>query len=127
MATWEQIRAVVTVSDIGQSEILNNNLVRLELPTSNGRSQLVFIGKIDDDVVFSSLICKLDQVNLDVFFSLDFVHNMKYGVGPVGEFLAVKHVTPLEDLDTGELAHAVAYLAQLGDVLEDAVTGTDSV
>ena len=84
------------------------------------------MGNVNELVTFRSVVCELARVNLDVFFKSDFVANMPYGVGPVGDYLAIKHVQILETMDIDELAGPIAELAHFADYIESALSGGDA-
>ena len=97
----------------------------VHLQTDKGRSQDVYVGNVDDNVTFRSVVCKLDAVEMNVLFKSDFIAQLPYGLGPVGDFLAIKHVQKLETLDIAELAAPIADLAHFADFVEKALSGGD--
>jgi hypothetical protein len=106
--------------------MVNDSLVKTLLEMKDGRSQLVWIGHIGDNVVLSSVVCKIAEVNLAALFTGDILNKVVYGLSSIGEHLVVRHVTPLENLNANELAQPLVALAIFGDILEAAITGKDT-
>jgi hypothetical protein len=126
MAQWSEVVQILMNSKVHSATQVDPKLIKIEMQTEKGRSQDVYVGNVNDLVTFRSVVCKLDGVNLSVLFKAEFVANMPYGVGPVGEFLAIKHVQKLESLDIGELAGPIAELAHFADYIEGALSGGDA-
>ncbi len=126
MAQWSEVVQILLNSKVHTAAQVDANLVKIQMQTEKGRSQDVYVGHVNDLVTFRSVVCKLEAVNLAVLFKADFVANMPYGVGPVGEFLAIKHVQKLDTLDIGELAGPIAELAHFADYIESALSGGDA-
>lgn len=125
MAQWSEVVQILMNSKVHTAVQVDANLVKVQLQTDKGRSQDVYIGHVNGLVTFRSVVCKLESVNLGVLFKAEFVANMPYGVGPVGEFLAIKHAQKLDTMDIGELAGPIAELAHFADYIEGALSGGD--
>ena len=125
MATWKDVSAVLTSGVAFKGEMVNDSLVKTLLEIEGGRSQLVFVGHIGDNVVMSSVVCEIKEVNLTALFTGDILNKVVYGLSSIGEHLVVRHVTPLENLNANELAQPLVALALFGDILESAITGKD--
>ena len=125
MATWKDVSAVLTSGIAFKGEMVNDSLVKTLLEIEGGRSQLVFVGHIGENVVMSSVVCEIKEVNLAALFTGDILNKVVYGLSSIGEHLVVRHVTPLENLNANELAQPLVALALLGDILESALTGKD--
>jgi hypothetical protein len=125
MATWQDVSAVLTSGIAFKGEMVNDSLVKTELQIDGGRSQLVFVGHIGDNVVMSSVVCEIKEVNLAALFTGEILNKVMYGLSSIGEHLVVRHVTPLATLDANELAQPLVALALFGDILESAITGKD--
>jgi hypothetical protein len=126
MATWQEISAVLTSGKAHKGEMVNDSLVKTLIETADGRTQLVWVEHIKGDAVLSSVVCKIDDVNLVALFKSDVLKKISYGVGSIGEHLAIKHVAPIENMNANELAQPLIELAFLGDLLEAAITGGDA-
>ena len=126
MATWQEVSTVLTSGVAFTGEMVNDSLVKTLLEMKDGRSQLVWIGHIGDNVVLSSVVCKVAEVNLAALFTGDLLNKVVYGLSSIGEHLVVRHVTPLENLNANELAQPLIALAVFGDILEAAITGKDT-
>lgn len=126
LAAWAQVREIILQSTVNRSEKIDDSLIKVEVVTERGRSQIVYVGNADDTVTFASIVCKTADVNLDALFASKTMSQMSYGIGPLDQFLAVKHVQPLESIDLIEIATPIAQLAFIGDALEAAITGTDN-
>jgi hypothetical protein len=126
MATWQEVSTVLTSGIAFKGEMVNDSLVKTLLEIKGGRSQLVFIGHIGENVVLSSVVCKIEEVNLTALFTGDILNKVVYGLSSIGEHLVVRHVTPLENLNANELAQPLVALALFGDILEAAITGKDT-
>lgn len=125
MAQWAEVVQILLNSKVHTSQQVDKHLIKVQLQTEKGRSQDVFVGYANEFVTFRSVVCKLSDVKLDVLFQSDFLATLPYGVGPVGEFLAIKHVQNLDTLDIGELAGPIAQLAHYADYVESALSGGD--
>jgi hypothetical protein len=125
MATWAQVKSEVTSSSAFASASVDKNLVKVEVPTNNGRTQIVYLGDGGDKLTIMSAVCALDEVNLDGLFGLEVFQQMPYGVSSTGDYLVLKHSTLLETLDIQEIATPMVELAFLADTLEHAITGRD--
>ena len=86
---------------------------------------MVMVLHSGDNIVFSSAVCKIDEVNLVALFKEDILNKVMYGLSSVGDYLVMRHVTPLENLDLNELAQPLVQLAFFGDILEEIITGKD--
>lgn len=126
MAQWSEVVKILQSSKVYPADQVDPKLFVVHLQTEKGRSQDVYVGNVDDNVTFRSVVCKLDQVDLAVLFKSDFIAKLPYGLGPVGEFLAIKHVQKLETLDITELAAPIAELAHFADYIEGALSGGDA-
>ena len=126
MATWQEVSAVLTSGKVHPGEMVIESLVKTLLEIKGGRSQLVFVGHIGENVVLSSVVCKIEEVNLTALFTGDILNQVVYGLSSIGEHMVVRHVTPLENLNANELAQPLVALAVFGDILEAAITGKDT-
>jgi hypothetical protein len=126
MATWQEVSAVLTSGIAFKGEMVNDSLVKTLLQMEDGRSQLVWVGHIGENVVMSSVVCEIKEVNLNALFTGDILNKIMYGLSSIGEHMVVRHVTPLENLNANELAQPLVALAIFGDVLEAAITGKDA-
>jgi len=126
MAQWSEVVQILLNSKVHSAEQVDPKLIKIQMQTEKGRSQDVYVGNVNELVTFRSVVCELARVNLDVFFKSDFVANMPYGVGPVGDYLAIKHVQILETMDIDELAGPIAELAHFADYIESALSGGDA-
>ena len=126
MAAWAQVREVILGSKVNRSAKVDDNLVKVEVMTERGRSQIVYVGNGGDSVTFSSVVCKIEDINLGALFASKAMNSINFGVGPLGEYLAVKHVQQLESLDLVEIASPIAHLALIADALESGITGGDT-
>ena len=126
MATWQEVSTVLTSGIAFKGEMVNDSLVKTLLEMKDGRSQLVWVEHIGGNVVLSSVVCKIDEVNLTALFTGDILNNIVYGLSSIGEHLVVRDVAPLENLDANELAQPLVALAVFGDILEAAITGKDT-
>ena len=126
MAQWSEVVKILQSSKVFPADQVDPKLFVVHLQTEKGRSQDVYVGNVDENVTFRSVVCKLDQVDLAVLFKADFIAKLPYGLGPVGDFLAIKHVQKLETLDIAELAAPIAELAHFADYIEGALSGGDA-
>lgn len=126
MAQWAEVAQILQSSKVFPADQVDPKLFVVHLQTEKGRSQDVYVGNVDENVTFRSVVCKLDQVDLAVLFKADFIAKLPYGLGPVGDFLAIKHVQKLETLDIAELAAPIAELAHFADYIEGALSGGDA-
>ena len=126
MATWQEVSAILTSGKVHPGEMVNDSLVKTLIPTTDGRSQLVWVEHVNGNAILSSVVCKIDQVNLVALFKSDILLKVGYGLGSIGEHLTIKHVAPLENLNANELAQPLISLAYFGDILEAAITGGDA-
>jgi len=69
MATWQEVSTVLTSGIAFKGEMVNDSLVKTLLEMKDGRSQLVWVGHIGGNVVLSSVVCKIDEVNLTALFT----------------------------------------------------------
>jgi hypothetical protein len=125
MAQWSEVVKILLSSKVYPADQVDPKLFVVHLQTEKGRSQDVYVGNVDDNVTFRSVVCKLDAVDMNVLFKSDFIAKLPYGLGPVGDFLAIKHVQKLETLDIAELAAPIADLALFADFVESALSGGD--
>ena len=125
MAQWSEVVQILQSSKVYPADQVDPKLFVVHLQTDKGRSQDVYVGNVDDNVTFRSVVCKLDAVEMNVLFKSDFIAQLPYGLGPVGDFLAIKHVQKLETLDIAELAAPIADLALFADFVESALSGGD--
>ena len=125
MAQWSEVVKILLSSKVYPADQVDPKLFVVHLQTDKGRSQDVYVGNVDDNVTFRSVVCKLDAVDMNVLFKSDFIAKLPYGLGPVGDFLAIKHVQKLETLDIAELAAPIADLALFADYVEGALSGGD--
>jgi hypothetical protein len=126
MAQWSEVVQILMNTNAHTATQVDPKLIKIQMQTEKGRSQDVYVGNVNDLVTFRSVVCELDGVNLDVLFQSEFVANMPYGVGPVGDYLAIKHVQILETMDIDELAGPIAELAHFADYIEGALSGGDA-
>lgn len=126
MATWNEISGALTNNNSFRAEMQNDSLVKALLKTENGRDHIVWVGHRDDEIVLSALICKLDEVKLDALFGSDLISEITYGFSAVGEYLCIRHVALLADMDATELIKPLVALAYIGDMLEKAIVGGDN-
>lgn len=126
MAQWSEVAQILMNSKIHTSERVDASLIKVQLQTENGRSQDVYVGNVNENLIFRSVVCELNKVDLAKLMKADFVVNMPYGLGIVGDFLAIKHVQKLDSLDIGELAGPIAELAHFADFIEGALSGGDA-
>ena len=125
MAQWSEVVQILQSSKVYPADQVDPKLFVVHLQTEKGRSQDVYVGNVEDNVTFRSVVCKLDSVDMNVLFKSDFIAKLPYGLGPVGDFLAIKHVQKLETLDIAELAAPIADLALFADFVESALSGGD--
>ena len=126
MATWAEVRKLILSSEAHPAAKVDDALIKVEVTTERGRSQIVYVGNVDDSVTFASIVCKTADVDLDALFASTLMNQISYGVGPLDQFIAVKHVQPLESIDVIEIARPIAHLAFIADLLEAAITGKDA-
>ena len=126
MATWKEVTTVLINAKTHKAEMVNDSLVKTLIPTSDGRTQLVWIENVKGDAVFSSVVCKIDDVNLVALFKSDVLETISYGLSSIGEHLVMRHAAPLENMNVNELAQPIVQLAIFGDILEAAITGQDA-
>jgi hypothetical protein len=126
MATWQEVSSTLIHQDSFKTEKVSDSLIKALIDTGEGRNHLVFIGHQGDDVALTAVVCKLGDVNIDALFKSEALINFSYGLGSTGEFLVVKHVAPLADMNLTELLKPLVNLAYHGDILEKAITGGDA-
>ena len=125
MATWQEVSTNLTSGKVHPGEMVNDSLLKTQIPTKDGRSQMVMVLHSGDNIIFSSAVCKIEEVNLVALFKEDILNKVMYGLSSVGDYLVKRHVTPLENLDLNELAQPLVQLAFFGDILEEIITGKD--
>lgn len=125
MATWQEVSTILTSGKVHPGEMVNDSLLKTQIPTKDGRSQMVMVLHSGDNIIFSSAVCKIEEVNLVALFKEDILNKVMYGLSSVGDYLVMRHVTPLENLDLNELAQPLVQLAFFGDILEEIITGKD--
>ena len=125
MATWQQVSTILTSGKVHPGEMVNDSLLKTLIPTKDCRIQMVMVLHSGDNIIFSSAVCKIEEVNLVALFKEDILNKVMYGLSSVGDYLVMRHVTPLENLDLNELAQPLVQLAYFGDVLEEIITGKD--
>ena len=126
MATWNEVKSAVTSGSTFRFEAIESNVLKLDIETRDGRSQVVYMTQSDDKITLMSAVCELAAVNLDALFKLEAFQDMPYGASATGKYLVLKHSTLLETLDAAEIGTPMVELAYLADTLEHAITGGDS-
>ncbi len=126
MATFKEVSNLLLQQNAFPASAVSPTLIKVEVSVGDGRTQLVFVGQIGENVLFSSLVCKLSEVNLEALFASSYMTEFPHGVGPMSDFLAVKHVVLLETLQVEEITDALGMVAVIGDRLEAAITGGDA-
>jgi len=125
MTTWAAVKSAVTSGSDFVFEAIDSSVLKIEVGTGDGRSQVVYLSDAGDKLTLMSAVCELDDVDLNTLFTLEAFQNMPYGVSATGKFLVLKHSTLLDTLDAREIATPMVELAALADVLEKALTGGD--
>ena len=125
MATWSQIAQILESSKAFPARLVEQYLYVVNIPTDKGRTQDVYISLQEDNITFRSVICELNKVDLNKLFRSEFIQKIPYGLGPVGDYLTIKHAQKIETLDIDELAAPIAELSQFADYVENALTGGD--
>ena len=125
MATWSQIRQILESSKAFPARLVEQYLYVVNVPTENSRTQDVYVGLQDDYITFRSVICELNKVDLNKLFKAEFINKIPYGLGPVGDYLTIKHAQKIDTLDMEELAAPIAALSHYADFVENALTGGD--
>lgn len=126
MATWQDVVTTLTNQNSFKTEKVDDTLIKALIDTEDGRNHIVFIGSQGDDVALTAVVCKLDAVNIEALFKSEVLVNFSYGLGSTGEYLVVKHVAPLADMNLKELLSPLVNLAFHGDLLEKVITGGDA-
>jgi hypothetical protein len=126
MAQWSEVVQILMNSKAHTAIQVDPKLIKIQMQTEQGRTQDVYVGNVKNIVTFRSIVCKLESVKLEVLFQSEYIANMPYGLGPVKEFLAIKHVQNLDTLDIAELAAPVAELALFADFIESQLSGGDA-
>ena len=125
MANWSEISRVLESSTAFPARLVEQYLYVVTISTDKGCTQDVFVGLQDDYVTFRSVVCELNKVDLNKLFTTEFINTIPYGLGPVGDYLTIKHAQKIETLDMEELAAPIAELSMFADFVENALTGGD--
>jgi hypothetical protein len=127
VALWSQVSTLLaSTTDFSRGELVNDALIKTLVATKNGRTQIVWVEHREDNLIFSSVVCKLEQVNLPALFGSKLMGTLTYGFGAVDDYLVLRHVASLKNLDINELAEPLMALAYLADTLEEAIVGGDA-
>jgi hypothetical protein len=126
MATWAEAKAAVLEISTFNGKEVNDKLIAGVVNLENGRTQQVFVGGVADKLVLMSIVCKLEQVNLNGLFTAEAFQQLPYGLSAVSDNLVFKHSTLLETLDMKEIVAPLVEMAFAADALELGVTGSDT-
>lgn len=128
MATWGDlvsfIRSEYRVTRVEPDEI------RIEVEFEDERRQAVIVyrevlDKREEWVQIASPCGRVDQVNLAALLTELGQTAVVGGAVIMGEFVAVRHSLPLENLDINEFVDPMSLLAGTADELEEKFTGGD--
>jgi hypothetical protein len=128
MATWGDlvafIRSEYRVTRVEPDEI------RIEVEFEDERRQAVIVyrevlDKRDEWVQIASPCGRATQVNLPALLAELGQTAVVGGAVIMGEFVAVRHSLPLENLDINEFVDPMTLLAGTADELEEKFTGGD--
>lgn len=125
MATWAQVTLLLhTMYDVLTD---TPDSVQIQVPTGEGRSQLVTVRHVEDGagwVVLDSPVARLADV--DVVRALTLAEDLPCGgLTKRLEFLTVTHAAPLETLDVQDLARPLEVVVRAADRLERHLVGVD--
>jgi hypothetical protein len=126
MATWAEAKAAVLGMSTFNAKEMNDKLIAGVVDLGNGRTQQVFVGGVADRLVLMSIVCKLEQIDLNGLFTGDAFQQLPYGLSAVADNLVIKHSTLLETLDVQEIVTPLVEMAFAADALELGVTGSDA-
>jgi hypothetical protein len=128
MATWGDlvtfIRSEYRVTRVEPDEI------RIEVEFEDERRQAVIVyrevlDKREEWVQIASPCGRVDQVNLAALLTELGQTAVVGGAVIMGEFVAIRHTLPLENLDINEFVDPMTLLAGTADELEEKFTGGD--
>ena len=92
----------------------DNAFFTYDLALDGGRSQLVFLGVLDDFIIMTSPFASKDDITAAK--ALDMA--MIFGVSEVAGYYGLRHLLFLEDLDESEIIGGIALLGMRADALE---------
>ena len=108
-----------------EAEVLSGGDLKLVFDLGGGRSQLAFVDVTESNAQFSSPFATVDDVTPKQALEA----NAEYSVGMqlIGNWYVIKHVVPLADLDASEVSAAFDLVANIADMLETKLVGSDKL
>jgi len=113
MATQKE--AIQFILENFPSEKISDTLIKIVLSWNDGRSQLVFAEVKDEVIAVASPFAESSAISAQQAIN---ANETVFGVGMAGDWFALKHAVPLEDVDASEMGVAFNLLAELADELE---------
>ena len=113
MATQKE--AIQFILDNFPSEKISDSLVKIVKSWDDGRSQLIFADVREEVISVLSPFAESSAISAQQAIN---ANDTVFGVGMAGDWFALKHVVPLENVDASEMAVAFNLLSELADDIE---------
>ena len=110
-----QKEAIEFILENFPSEKIDDTLIKIVKSWDDGRSQLVFAEVKEEVIAVSSPFAESSAISAQQAIN---ANATIFGVGMVGDWFALRHVVPLDDVDSSEMKVAFDLLAELADELE---------
>lgn len=113
MATKQQALEYIRVNY--KHEPVSGNIVKLEVPISNNRTQMVYAAVTEDELQVTSPVAWQKNVSADRVLE---ANTSMFGIVTVNGAFGLKHNTFLEEINESEIEKAFVVLAVQADILE---------
>ena len=97
------------------AELSENGVMTLEVPTENGRTQMVYAAVSDESLQVTSPVAWAERIDAERLLK---ANSSMFGVVEINGAYALKHNAFIEDIDESEILKALAVLAMYADELE---------
>ena len=114
MATQKEVMDYITSNY--KHERINEQIVKLQVPLSNGRNQTVYAGVTEGELQVTSPVAWQSKVEADEVLEKS---KSMFGLVSINGAYGLKHNAFLADIDESEIENAFIVLAVQADELEE--------
>lgn len=101
-----------------EHEPVSDNIVKLEVPISDNRTQMVYVGVTEEELQVTSPFAWQENVSADRALE---ANASMFGIVSINGAFALKHNAFLEEINESEIEKAFIVLAVQADELEQAL------
>jgi len=106
-----------------QCEEIGENIFQFMFTFTDGRSQIVHVGILEDSMRVTSPFASRDDLNLNQAFNAS--RGALFGLSTTGNYWVLTNTVPIADIDPSEIQWCLQEVSASADNIEESSTGVD--